>query len=547
MSSVKEIHFKQKTYLLSNIINNWIKENNNIYNNKKRIKFQNVSDWPKRSPFEFYNKNLIIPNNYKSLNNIKNNKKQNEKLKKINDNVNQIISKKRNEKNDNNNQNKPIKISIISPNEKAQAGSITIKQLSNEQKEGTKEIPPDINTHDIKQKNNNNEEKEIIYDFGYTQEERLEPLKLSLNKKTLSQNENEYINENNFLNNEINKTPDQVDENIVIEQNQIQENIKENKEIKKEPETMIIPKSEREIAYYKEKDLFDEEIKVNDNSISQDQMDILDNDSKKKFNGYSKISKRNKFKIFHPYCEYDYHHFESKEKKYNSDMIDYNNNKKQENIYNMLKKQRQIIENIFIKKNNNILNKKNQYNNTNDKKKLSKNISSIYENKLNRLKENHLKTKKGFKSYSTSDYYKETNWEKRQQILERKKYYSIIVLYNKRKSLEEKKNAILMNKILASKQIQKELEENQKDYFDDEEIYEIDNENNNELPEIKARNKEIEEFIKVLNDIKKNKAYINIYNSLKKYELKKKEQKKIFNTIIKQNPKLEQLLHKFDL
>ena len=470
MSSVKEIHFKQKTYLLSNIINNWIKENNNIYNNKKRVKFQNVSDWPKRSPFEFYNKNLIIPNNYKSLNNIKNNKKQNEKLKKINDNVNQIISKKRNEKNDNNNQNKPIKISIISPNEKAQAGSITIKQLSNEQKEGTKEIPPDINTHDIKQKNNNNEEKEIIYDFSYTQEERLEPLKLSLNKKTLFQNEKGYINENNLLNNEINKTPDQVDENIVIEQNQIQENIKENKEIKKETKTMIIPKSEREIAYYKEKDLFDEEIKVNDNSISQDQMDILDNDSKKKFNGYRKISKRNKFKIFHPYCEYDYHHFESKEKKYNSDMIDYNNNKKQENIYNMLKKQRQIIENIFIKKNNNILNKKNQQNNANDKKKLSKKISSIYENKLNRLKENHLKTKKGFKSYSTSDYYKETNWEKRQQILEKQKYYSIVVLYNKRKSLEEKKNAILMNKILASKQIQKELEKNQKDYFDDEEV-----------------------------------------------------------------------------
>ena len=224
-----------------------------------------------------------------------------------------------------------------------------------------------------------------------------------------------------------------------------------------------------------------------------------------------------------------------------------NNNKKQENIYNMLKKQRQIIENIFIKKNNNILNKKNQQNNANDKKKLSKNISSIYENKLNRLKENYLETKKGFRFYSTSDYYKETNWEKRQQILEKQKYYSIVVLYNKRKSLEEKKNAILMNKILASKQIQKELEENQKDYFDDEEVYETDNENNNELPEIKARNKEIEEFIKVLNDIKKNKAYINIYNSLKKYELKKKEQKKIFNTIIKHNPKLEQLLHKFDL
>ena len=543
MTSIKEIQNEQKTHLLANIINNWLKENNNIYNSKKKIKFQNVSDWPKRSPFEFYNKNLIIPNNYISLNDLKNDKSPNQKLKIINDNVNQIISKKRSENNENNNQNESIKISIISPNKKAQAGSVTIKQISNEQKEENKKIETNKITQQIKKEKNDNKEKEIMESFGYNKEEKIKSLKLSLNKRPLYPNEKEYLTVDNLLNNENNKTLKQIDENINIEQNKVQENIIRNEDIKKEPKMLILPKSEKEIAYYKEKDLFDEEIKVNDVddfTISQEQMNIINIGLNKIYKGYRKISKRNKFKIFHPYCEYDYHHFDAKEKSI-ANVIDYNN-KKQEKLYDMLKKQKQIINNIFIKRKNNILSKNNLNNN---KDKLSKNISSIYENKLNRLRENYIKNKKCFRSYSTSDYYNEINWEKRQQMLEKQKDYSIVVLYNKRKNLEARKNAMLIKKILLDKQIQKEWEESKKDFLMDEEGYEDDNVNNDILPEIKSRNNNKEESIKVFNYIIKNKAFS--HNTLNKYALKKNEQEKIINTMIKHNPKLEQLLYKYNI
>ena len=551
MTSIKEIQNEQKTHLLANIINNWIKESNNTYNNKKKIKYQNVSDWPKRSPFEFYNKNLIIPNNYISLNDIKNDKNQNQKLKIINDNINQIISKKRSENNENNSQNELIKISIISPNKKAQTGSVTIKQISNEQKEENKKIDTIKSSHEIKKEKNDidEKEKETTDNYGYNKEERIKPLKLSLNKRPLYPNENECLTVHNLLNNKNNKTLEQIDENIIIEQNQLQENIKKDEDIKKETKMLILPKSDKQITYYKEKDLFDEEIKVDvfdDFTISQEQMNILDNEINIIYKGYCKVSKKNKFKLFHPYCEYDYHNFEAKDKKSNENLVSYNNNKKQEKLDDMIKKQKQIINNIIIKRKNNILSK-NHHNNNKDKYKLTKNISSIYENRLNRLKENYIKTKKGFRSYSTNEYYNETNWEKRQQKLEKQKDYSLVVLYNKRKNLEERKNAIMIKKILLNKQLEKELEENKKDFFIDDEEYEDDNVNNNKLPEIKSRNNNKEESNKDFNNIKKNKVYTNSYNPLKKYVLKKNEQEKIINTMIKHNPKLEKLLYNYEL
>ena len=71
------------------------------------------------------------------------------------------------------------------------------------------------------------------------------------------------------------------------------------------------------------------------------------------------------------------------------------------------------------------------------------------------------------------------------------------------------------------------------------------NVNNDKLPEIKSRNNNKEESIKVFNYIIKNKAFS--HNSLNKYVLKKNEQEKIINTMIKHNPKLEQLLYKYNI
>ena len=167
MSSIRNLHIEQKTNLLTNIINNWIKENNYTLNTKNKIKFQNVSDWPKRSPFEFQNKNLIIPNDSNPLN--KFNKSQ--KLKSINDNINLLIYKNMNE---NNSESKPIKVSLLSQDKKTPTGTIIIKSISNEQSKENQTLPNNIN------KRNEYKEKEIEYNFGYTKEERIEPLKLSL-------------------------------------------------------------------------------------------------------------------------------------------------------------------------------------------------------------------------------------------------------------------------------------------------------------------------------------------------------------------------------
>ena len=92
--------------LINDVMKTWIDENNStkrkIYNtknnipyeqiidntiiNKSDINYHNIPNWPNRSPFEFYNKNVIIPENYKisTVNN-------NEKLNPINDNLNPFI------------------------------------------------------------------------------------------------------------------------------------------------------------------------------------------------------------------------------------------------------------------------------------------------------------------------------------------------------------------------------------------------------------------------------------------------------------------------
>ena len=171
MSSVMQKQNEQKTNLLTNIINNWIKENNNTSNKNHNFKYQNISDWPKRSPFEFYNKNVIIPNDINKYKNFLT--KKNQKLNIINDDINQLISKN---KLDQNSESGNIKVSLLSRNKKTDTGSIIIKPVTNEeQSEETKKL----NNIRIK----NYEEKDIIYNFGYTKEERIEPLKMLLLEK----------------------------------------------------------------------------------------------------------------------------------------------------------------------------------------------------------------------------------------------------------------------------------------------------------------------------------------------------------------------------
>ena len=528
MSEIRRIENEKKTNLLANVINNWIKENNKITDNTKNIKIQNISDWPKRSPFEFYNKNIIIPNTNNITNNIiKNNFviNKSQKLKSINDNINELITKNRNEQNNGNNN---IKVSLLSQNKKTLSGSVTIKPFSNEEKPEDK-IIPSIN---IPIHRKNYEEKNIIYDFGYSKEERLEPLKLSLNKKqvnyfdTDSESKNKN-NENNVYNLTFEKKEEK-NENLNIIENEEYKNINAKEEVNKEPRILIVPKSEKEIKYYKEKDLFDEEIKENDLDVTKDQMDILENGIDKRYNAFNELSKQKNFEIKHPYLEYDYYKMKYKDKFEN-------NYKRQEKLYNMLQKQKMIINNIMLRKfyiNNNNINTK----------KLLRNKSSTNNNEQG----NHL-PKRYFRSYSMNDYYNENNWEKRQQMLEKKKDYSTIVLLNERRNIEERKNARLIRRIRLNEE-RKQMEKYLSDEEDEEYDYEKDNddENMNKLPEIKQR-KFREEDKKEENIYNLKKVYTNSYNPLKKYRLKRKEGEKIVNTMMKHNPQLEQLLYNHDI
>ena len=528
MSEIRRIENEKKTNLLANVINNWIKENNKITDNTKNIKIQNISDWPKRSPFEFYNKNIIIPNTNNITNNIiKNNFviNKSQKLKSINDNINELITKNRNEQNNGNNN---IKVSLLSQNKKTLSGSVTIKPFSNEEKPEDK-IIPSIN---IPIHRKNYEEKNIIYDFGYSKEERLEPLKLSLNKKqvnyfdTDSESKNKN-NENNVYNLTFEKKEEK-NENLNIIENEEYKNINAKEEVNKEPRILIVPKSEKEIKYYKEKDLFDEEIKENDLDVTKDQMDILENGIDKRYNAFNELSKQKNFEIKHPYLQYDYYKMRYKDKFEN-------NYKRQEKLYNMLQKQKMIINNIMLRKfyiNNNNINTK----------KLLRNKSSTNNNEQG----NHL-PKRYFRSYSMNDYYNENNWEKRQQMLEKKKDYSTIVLLNERRNIEERKNARLIRRIRLNEE-RKQMEKYLSDEEDEEYDYEKDNddENMNKLPEIKQR-KFREEDKKEENIYNLKKVYTNSYNPLKKYRLKRKEGEKIVNTMMKHNPQLEQLLYNHDI
>jgi hypothetical protein len=87
-----------------------------------------------------------------------------------------------------------------------------------------------------------------------------------------------------------------------------------------------------------------------------------------------------------------------------------------------------------------------------------------------------------------NDYYNENNWEKRQQMLEKKKDYSTIVLLNERRNIEERKNARLIRRIRLNEE-RKQMEKYLSDEEDEEYDYEKDNddENMNKLPEIKQR------------------------------------------------------------
>ena len=531
MSSVMQKQNEQKTNLLTNIINNWIKENNNTSNKNHNFKYQNISDWPRRSPFEFYNKNIIIPNDINKYKNFLT--KKNQKLNIINDDINQLISKN---KLDQNSESGNIKVSLLSRNKKTDTGSIIIKPVTNEeQSEETKKL------NNIQRKNY--EEKDIIYNFGYTKEERIEPLKmLLLEKHNDDEIEKNYEFKNNDENNVFKLTFDKKEE--LEEKKEIQiENI-DNKKIRKkqkEPKTLILPKSQKEIEYYKEKDLFDEEIKdkYKDFNITKSQINYLENITNRRYYKHSSLYEQKIFEIKHPLLEYDYYKIKE------SDKYIYNYKKKKK-LFNMLLKQRNIIDNIMIRKNN-IYNKNINISNTNNNRifRIKRNKSTINSIKLYKSEPKFLE-KKIFKSFSTNNYYNRDNWEKRQFLSDKKKEYSALVLINERRLNEERKNNLRLIRRIKLNEKRNKLENlNSKNNLEDDNYEkETHYKKINKLPKI--RQKKIKDDDDEIINYEEN-NFTNSTNSFRKYRLKKADEKKIFNTVLKDNPQLEQLLNNHEI
>ena len=532
MSSVRQMQNEQKTNLLTNMINNWIKENNNTSNKNHNFKYQNISDWPKRSPFEFYNKNIIIPNDINKYKNFLT--KKNQKLNIINDDINQLISKN---KLDQNSESGNIKVSLLSRNKKTDTGSIIIKPVTNEeQSEETKKL------NNIQRKNY--EEKDIIYNFGYTKEERIEPLKmLLLEKHNDDEIEKNYEFKNNDENNVFKLTFDKKEELEEKKETPI-ENI-DNKKIRKkqkEPKTLILPKSQKEIEYYKEKDLFDEEIKdkYKDFNITKSQINYLENITNRRYYKHSSLYEQKIFEIKHPLLEYDYYKIKE------SDKYIYNYKKKKK-LFNMLLKQRNIIDNIMIRKNN-IYNINTNISNTNNNRvfRIKRNKSTINSIKLYKSEPKFLE-KKIFKSFSTNNYYNRDNWEKRQFLSDKKKEYSALVLINERRLNEERKNNLRLIRRIKLNEKRNKLENLNSKYNLEDDNYEKETHYKkiNKLPKIRQKKIKDNDNDEIINYEENN--YTNSTNSFRKYRLKKADEKKIFNTVLKDNPQLEQLLNNHEI
>ena len=428
---------------------------------------------------------------------------------------------------------------MLSRNKKTDTGSIIIKPVTNEEhSEETKKL------NNIRRKNY--EEKDIIYNFGYTKEERIEPLKmLLLEKHNDDEIEKNYEFKNNDENNVFKLTFDKKEELEEKKETPI-ENI-DNKKIRKkqkEPKTLILPKSQKEIEYYKEKDLFDEEIKdkYKDFNITKSQINYLENITNRRYYKHSSLYEQKIFEIKHPLLEYDYYKIKE------SDKYIYNYKKKKK-LFNMLLKQRNIIDNIMIRKNN-IYNKNINISNTNNNRifRIKRNKSSINSIKLYKSEPKFLE-KKIFKSFSTNNYYNRDNWEKRQFLSDKKKEYSALVLINERRLNEERKNNLrLIRRIKLNEKMNKLENLNSKYNLEDDNYDNYEKETHykkiNKLPKI--RQKKIKDDDDEIINYKEN-NYTNSTNSFRKYRLKKADEKKIFKTVLKDNPQLEQLLNNHEI
>jgi len=599
---------KENNFLLNNIIKKWANENNKINNNiinhevnttyeqildntiikNTNVNYYNLPNWPKRSPFEFYNKNVIIPYDYKiyQTNSNDNFNFNFEKLNKINDNLNPIISKNENDIIEDNNNNNTIKISILNSNlneNEDEDNNIIIIDENNVNNNETKnnlekEANEDNEDNEAYDRNNNNNkdsfiEPDIIYDFGYKKEERLEPIQLSLIQDTIGEDEKKISNFQNQI--KMEKYEQDIKENNIknnyITSNDIIKNINNNRNKSDFKPKNVVSKTEKELEYIKEKDLFDEEINDENFNVTQKQMDILDGESNKYYNDFKQNSIKKNFKLNHPYLEYEKYIQKELYNQQNMDnhlTISQKNQLKEMRLKPIINKQKSIINNIIYRK----------YNKKNANSMINLNSNSIFiENNNNSAslfvnnssdKNYNINTNKNnifdYRPFSIKDYKnkygneKKSNfgglgpniggveWKKRQKIFERKKEYSNYVLFNEKKNIEEKKNNARKGKLIKKIKMNENFDNN----FDNNK--KIENDNNFKFPLINTKlnneNKNKYNSINGINSIKnENKIYLSPFFPMKKYKIKKETNEEKFNKILENNSNLGLLYHKHNI
>ena len=602
------IENESDNYLLNNKNNKNIidkeedNNNNDFYKNEEIMdnkiindigtNYDNIPNWPKRSPFEYYNKNVIIPENYKIPSGDINYLEKNEKLNPINDDLNKYIHKNESQIDLNNDNSNNIKVSLITPNIKENNNNIilinpNIDRENNENIDNNNNILSNIkssNTRKINQSNRDNngnkeilEGKDIIYNFGYNKEDRLESLKLSLIKNTIGEYEIDNLlvfkNTNKKEHNDIKNIKNEYskpEKNNKLSNNLIEEKVTSNinadrNNLELNNKNSEISKKEKQLEYYKEKDLFDEKIQEQGLNITQNQMNTLDVDSNKCYNYFKELSKRKEFEIIHPYLEYDRYNERLKYSHQSLDnhlTISQKNEIRQRRLKPILEKQKTIINDIINKKYN--LNTQNSVNDINTKYKMSNSNLSVFRNNSveNSKKYGYYplgKNKLNYRSYSLQDYndkYKNNNmynlgigkiigseeWIKRKKLIDRKKQYSDFILFNEKKNMLEKNNTIQNSKSIKKITIN---EVKNKDINDNKDNYQINEKANIRFPLIKQ--KKIRKENNNYYNINEKKIYISPFYPLKKYKIKKETKEDKLNKIISRNPKLQLLFQNHNM
>ena len=244
-----------------------------------------------------------------------------------------------------------------------------------------------------------NSHKEIIYNFGYKKEERLEPLKLSLIRDTLTPQKQK--NQNKIREKELSQKKDE-----------IYENIPEKKTNSINGSNSLNPKINNSINFKKDEYLskmVEQELNLTNRQMNMldKEVNIIYNNYKGRINEKNKLLKINEHLKFHKFLsnqniriiKNNIHYFKKNKNKFHVNSkkeikvpisllmpykIDENSNNNYINNYYKNKKQNYFLSPLAQKGFHffqNINNKYINFNSNNEEKKLTKNYSQIFEGK----------------------------------------------------------------------------------------------------------------------------------------------------------------------